>query len=536
MIGLGKVKISNSILGVLLVYDKLLMQGNSDHTPYIYYLVWQGFSGSLLPLLTGTEEDGEQNGTGISKNLYPLFLGEIAFLLWIIHQCKEIDYAWWHRCIRLGVSQKLQACQAPSWMKEWLRIAVMGQDALLAKKKQKILQIADHQRGFVPETALEGWYRGLCCRSLYLDKEITTIPPYMLAYADISEKVLMRYPIQDIGEKACYRATLPAVVELTGPYPSASNKKSQDEEEDKGLLQISEQAFGQTAGLACLHIKGYASGWIRTQSFFQASDLQYLTIQIKEIISLERGAISTCPHLRVVVIEGQRLKTHPHWEAIKDCPALEIVKIPQLINPEHVVQASFSGVPALKKLIIADEDYARTNWRQTIAEGKGFTVISHSASLQQAYAGLAKEAGIVDNTKGLASVLNKQDAECATGVTIHNKQDVEWDSGFNIPLSWIFYDRKEELAASIQKMQKIPTFTLPLRWRHTLGVYSDPLVGQGFFTRKESCNLHEALCLAKQSHAQARLYPRCGDTLYASASVWDLLQRWSQGKRKTVPA
>ncbi len=535
MIGLEKVKISNSILGVLLVYDKLLMQGNSDHTPYIYYLVWQGFSRSLLPLLTGTEYDGEQDGLGISKNVYPLFLGELAFLLWIMHQCKEIDHAWWGRCIRLGITQKLQACRTPRWMKEWLRIEVMGQDSLLVKKKRKVLQTLDRPEEFVPEAALEGWYRGLCCRSLYLDKEITTIPPYMLAYADISEKVLIRHPIQDVGEKACYRATLPAVVELTGPYPSASNKKSQDVEEDKGLLQISEQAFGHTAGLSCLHIKGYTAGWIRTQSFFQANDLQYLTIQVREVISLERGAIATCPHLRVVVIEGQRLRTHAHWEAVKDCPALEIVKIPQLINPEHVVQASFSGVPALKKLIIADEDYTRTNWRETIAEGNSFTVISHSASLQQAYADLAKEAGIADNTQEMASVLNQQDAKWDTGATIHNKQDVEWDSGFNIPLSWIFYGRKEELAASMQKMEKIPGFTLPLRWRRTLGMYSDPLLGQGFFSRKESCNLHEALCLAKKNYAQARLYPRCGDTLYASASVWDLLQRWSQGKPKTVP-
>ncbi len=521
MIGLGKVKISNSILGVLLVYDKLLMQGNSDHTPYIYYLVWQGFSGSLLPLLTGTEYDGEQDGLGISKNVYPLFLGELAFLLWIMHQCKEIDRAWWHRCIRLGVTQKLQACRAPRWMKEWLRIEVMGQDSLLVKKKRKVLQTLDRPEEFVPEAALEGWYRGLYCRSLYLDREITTIPPYMLAYADISDKLMIWHPIQDVGEKACYRATLPAVVELTGPYPLTS-KKSPEAGEDKGLLQISEQAFAHTAGLACLQIKGYTSGWVRTQSIFQANNLQFLTIQVREVISLERGAIAACSHLRVVVLEGLGLKTHPHWEAVKDCPALEYLKIPKLINPEHVVQASFSGSPALKKLIIADEDYVRTAWRQAIAEGKGFTVISHSTSHQQAYEALVKESGRGGNTQRLQLALNKQDAE--------------WDAVFNIPLWWIFYGRKEILAASIQKAQKIPAFTLPLRWRRYLGVYSDPLVGQGFFSRKESCCLHEALCLAKKSHTKTRLYPLCGDANYASASVWDLYQRLSQGQRKSVPA
>ncbi len=511
MVWASRFRVCNSFLGMLLMYDKWIARSSSSNQTHFLYLIWSVGAGLLHQTAQNDQayHDGDsQLNTGVS---HTLTLAEMLFFVCLLEQAQQINRSGWQKRFRQELCQGLQKISAPDWLKNRLRVRVVGEDSLLQKK---ILPGRGYGTDFMEESALsvklEGWYQGLFCRDLYLDKHVTVISYAMFTYANIQQKLVIRSAIKSIEENAFYHATLPTVLQIRG----------MEEGNDNGL-SIARSAFAYTEGLAYLHITHKDSCAISTQAFWHTQDLQCLVIDATDFVNLDEDALSSCPKLRWLDIRGQYLRVDPNRLGVSVCPKLEVIRLPKIASIYYINLSSFTTLPGLKKLILADSDYENLTWQTKLPNDSALTILSHSQCQEQ-----AKQLMATQRAEWMG-----EDAE---KTYLFSKEDAERAIVFGMPLSWVFYGRKAEFAYRFNLARKLSLFQAPPHWHQYQGIYGESLIGQGFFSRKDACMLHEALCLSKKKYAKQRQYPNCGDPLYNCASVWDLLKRSTTKKQLDI--
>ncbi len=493
------------------MYDKWIACGNSSNQMYYLYLIWSVGTKALQQDPKNDQADHDEDIQSSIRISYTLTWAEMLFFVCLLDQVQQINLSSWRKRFHQGLCQRLEKISAPEWLKDRLRVRVIGEDKLLQKK---IIESKGVGMNIIEESTLcmrlEGWYKGLFCRELYLDKHVTVISHAMFTYANIQHKLVIRSAIKSIGENAFYHASLPTVLQIKGTEEGSGNP-----------LSIARSAFAYTKGLACLHITHKYSCSISTKAFWHTQDLQCLVIDATDFVNLEKDALSSCPKLRWLDIRGQYLLGDPNHLGVSACPKLEIIRFPKLVSADYINPTSFTTLPSLKKLILADSDYEDLTRRKKSYNDSALTILNHSQCQQQA-------------KQLMAAKRAEQMGESVAKSTLFSKEDAERAIVFGMPLSWVFYGRKAEFAYRFNLTRKLTLFQAPPHWHQYQGIYGESLIGQGFFSRKDSCILHEALCLSQQKYAKQRQYPNCGDPLYNCASVLDLLKRSTTKKQLDI--